>query len=59
MDVLSTAMKNKRMSGTITGYEEEYGFTGTATTRGMLSLWLLSQAKFNGLKVLALWARLG
>lgn len=59
MEVLSTAMKNKRVSGTITGYDEAYGFTGTATTRGTLNLWLLSQAKFNGLKVLALWARLG
>lgn len=59
MEVLSTAMKNKRISGTITGYDEVYGFTGTATTRGTLNLWLLSQAKFNGLKVLALWARLG
>ena len=59
MDVLSTAMKNKRIAGTITGYDEARGFTGTATTRGTLTLWLLSQAKFNGLKVLALWARLG
>ena len=59
MDVLSTAMKNKRITGTITGYDEAHGFTGTATTRGTLTLWLLSQAKFNGLKVLSLWARLG
>ena len=59
MDVLATAMQNKRVAGTVTGYHETDGFTGTGTTRGTLNLWLLSQAKFNGLKVLALWARLG
>lgn len=59
MEVLGTASRNKRIAGTVTGYDDADGFTGTATTRGTLSLWLLSQAKFNGLKVLALWARLG
>ena len=58
-EVLATAMQNKRIAGTLTGYDEADGFKGTATTRGTLNLWLLSQAKFNGLKVLALWARLG
>lgn len=59
MEVLSTVMQDRRVAGTVTGYDETQGFKGTATTRGTLNLWLLSQAKFNGLKVLALWARLG
>lgn len=59
MEVLGTASRSKRIAGTVTGYDDADGFTGTATTRGTLNLWLLSQAKFNGLKVLALWARLG
>ncbi|SPO01166.1 uncharacterized protein DNG_03913 [Cephalotrichum gorgonifer] len=58
IEVFTTAMKNKRIAGAITGHDEAAGFTGPATTRGTLNLWLLSQAKFNGLKVLALWARL-
>lgn len=59
MQALATVAKNKEISGIITGYNENDGFTGSATTRGTLKIWLLSQAKFNGLKMLELWARLG
>jgi hypothetical protein len=59
MEVLGTAVQNKRVAGTITGYDDGDGFTGSATTRGTLKLWLLSQARFNSMKVVSLWARLG
>lgn len=58
MQVLATAVKSKDIDGVITGYNENDGFTGSAAIRGTLKMWLLSQAKFNGLKVLELWARL-
>ncbi|PKS10216.1 hypothetical protein jhhlp_001966 [Lomentospora prolificans] len=58
MQVLATAMKNEEVDGDITGYNEIDGFTGSAALRGTLKIWLLSQEKFNRLKVLELWSRL-
>lgn len=58
MGALAIAAKSKAIDGEITGYDENDGFSGSAATCGTLKLWLLSQAKFNELKTIELWARL-